>query len=424
MSRFRMRDIRLDNYRCFNELQLSLEEDTTVIFAENGGGKTALLAALAMGIAEFQTGATEDLKFDMVRDPMMRTLGEQGQREPVGPCEIEWTADVGDSKRVTWSVSAHPASGRKVSKLESIFDALERVRVPGDRWPLFAWYGVDRLRRLRGPRRKIKRKGNRWEAYASALDPNLDEAPLMQWFEDETAGDVSRRRRDRPECLFHEAAIEATVRVMPGVQCAWYDPRMQEPMVRFENGHAASWSELTDGDHAFISLAADIARRSVMLNEFDGVEAPNLVEGLVLIDEIALHMHPRRQRVVLPRLRDAFPRLQFVITTHSPQVLSSVENRHARWLIGKRLAAYVHVEGRDTNAILREHMSTDDRDEKGEQELRRLYDAIDKGDRDAAERIHHKLAELWGYHDPELIRARGFMDDQGWMQQLIEAGCT
>ena len=102
--------------------------------------------------------------------------------------------------------------------------------------------------------------------------------------------------------------------------------------MRFEDGHEAPWSELSDGYHVFIALVADIARRAVMLNEFDGAEAPARVEGVVLIDEIDLHLHPRWQRVALPRLREAFPRLQFIISTHSPQVLSSAENRQVRRL--------------------------------------------------------------------------------------------
>ena len=60
MSRFQLREIRVDNYRCFDELRLPLEEDTTVLFAENGGGKTALLTALAMGLAVIPEGFAED----------------------------------------------------------------------------------------------------------------------------------------------------------------------------------------------------------------------------------------------------------------------------------------------------------------------------------------------------------------------------
>ena len=411
MSRFRFQEIRLDNYRCFDELRLSLEEDTTVIFAENGGGKTALLAALAMGIAVFQMGTPKDLEISMKRDPRMRTLDEKGRREPVGPCKVKWTAEVGASKTATWSVAARPTSRRKVSKPELIFDAIERVRVPGKRWPLFAWYGVDRLKRLSGLRRKVDRTEDRWEAYASSLDPNLDEAPLLQWIEDEVVGDSNRKRRDEPERLFHEAVLATAVRAVPGVEHAWHDPGTRAPMVRFENGHAALWSELSDGYHAAIALVADIARRAVMLNQFEGVNAPKLVEGVVLIDEIDLHLHPGWQRVVLRSLRDAFPNLQLIITTHSPQLLSSVENRHVRRLIkGRLVEAPVLVQGRDTNAILREHMSTDDRDPDGTRELDELHEHIDSGRREKAEEQYEKLCSRWGDLDPDLILARPLME--------------
>ena len=411
MSRFLLREIRVNNYRCFEDLKLSLEEDTTVLFAENGGGKTALLTALAMGLAVFLRGAPRTLKLDARRDPTMRTLDEKGRREPVGPCKLAWIAAVGESDSVPWSTAAHPASGRTIGEHRPIFDALDRVRVPGDRWPLFAWYGVDRLGRNNGRRRRVERTRDRWEAYASALDPNLDEAPLLQWLQDEMLGDVARRQQEEPERFFDKAVMDATVRATPRVTNAWYDPVEQSPKVGFDDGHVATWSELSDGYHVFIALVADIARRAVMLNEFDGADAPARVEGVVLIDELDLHLHPRWQRVALPRLRNVFPRLQLVVTTHSPQVLSSAENLQVRRLFDGKLQEHpVLVEGRDTNAILREHMNTEERDGEGTRELQKLYDFIDQSRHEEAEELYRKLLDRWGGLDPELIRARALMD--------------
>ncbi len=411
MSGFRLREMRVDNYRCIEELKLSLEADTTVLFAENGGGKTALLTALATGLAVFQRGAPRTLKLDARRDPTTRTVNEKGRREPVGPCKLAWTAAVGESKSVTWSTAARPATGRTTNQHRTILEALEQVRVPGDRWPLFAWYGVDRLARHRGHRRKVERAGDRWEAYDSALNPNLDEAPLLQWFEDETLGDVVRRQQEEPERFFHAAVMDATVQATPRVTRAWYDPVEQGPTVHFDNGHVASWSELSDGYHVFIALVADIARRAVMLNEFDGADAPRWVEGVVLIDELDLHLHPRWQREALHGLRNTFPRLQLVVTTHSPQVLSSAENRQVRRLVdGKLRENPVFVKGRDTNAILREHMDTEERDSNGTRLLQELYDSIDGGRHEEAEERYRDLRALWGDLDPELIRAKVFMD--------------
>ena len=410
MSRFQFREIRLENYRCFEDLKLSLEEDTTVLFAENGGGKTALLTALAMGFAVFQRGTPRALKLDADRDSRMHTLDGSG---PAGPCRVAWTAAVGDMESVTWSTAIQPASGRTTRRPRPIQEALEQVRVPGSRWPLFAWYGVDRLGRQLGRRRKIERTGDRWEAYDSSLDPNLDEAPLLQWLQDEMLGDMVRRQHEEPERFFYAAVLDATVRATPGVTKAWYDWVAQGPVVRFENDkHDALWSELSDGYHVFIALVADIARRAVMLNQFDGADAPARVEGVVLIDEIDLHLHPRWQRVALPRLRKVFPKLQFVVTTHSPQVLSSAENRQVRRLVnGKIQERNVFVSGRDTNAILRDLMHTDERDDEGVVALRHLYDAIDRGDAEQVDQIYRELLGRWGSSDPALIRAKGLMEE-------------
>ena len=182
-------------------------------------------------------------------------------------------------------------------------------------------------------------------------------------------------------------------------------------MVRFENGYVAPWSELSDGCHAFIALIADIARRAVMLNEVDGTAATARAEGVVLIDKLELHLDPRWQRVALPRLRSTFPRLQLVVTTHSPQVLSSAENRQVRRLFDGKLQEHpVFVEGRDTNAILREYMRTDDRSAEGTDALRALHDYIDRGHHKEAERLYKKLLARWGDLDPELIRAKVLLD--------------
>ena len=412
MSRLQFREIRLENYRCFDELILPIEEDTTVLFAENGGGKTALLNALAMGLAVFQRGSAKILKLSAGRDPKMRTLDEQGRREPVGRCELEWTAAVGEAESVTWSTEIKPGAGspRATDQHRPILEAIEQVRVPGERWPLFAWYGVDRLGRRRD-RRKVKRTLDRWEAYESSLDPDLDEAPLLQWLQDEFLGDVARGQQDLAKRSFDQAVMEATVRATPRVTKAWYDAATQGPLVRFEDGHTAPWTELSDGYHVFIALVADIARRAAILNEFEGADAPANVEGVVLIDELDLHLHPRWQRGALSSLREAFPKLQFVISTHSPQILSSAENRQVRHLVDGRLQeGTVFVEGRDTNAILREHMRTHDRDPEAVRELQTLHDLIDRGRQEEAEELYGKLLARWGDLDPDLVEAKVFLD--------------
>ncbi|MCP4594240.1 MAG: AAA family ATPase [bacterium] len=405
---FRFQSLHLENFRCFDRLELRLEDDLTVLFAENGGGKTALLNGLAMGLAVFQPRSPKRLKLDALRDTRKVLIGDRGQREPAGPCRIVWSA-VANQGEAQWSVAVNPASGRRTNRTSEVFDAIEAIRVPGEPWPLFAWYGTDRLKPAQGVRQGSSQ--DRWDGYAASLDPDISDAPLLDWLRTEILGDVVRQRRDEPERRLDAAVMAAMVRATPDLAEAWFDPVQDCPIVRFEDGHIATWSELSDGFHVFLALVGDIARRAVMLNQVDGNQAPELVEGIVLVDEIDLHLHPRWQRVVLDGLLKAFPKLQFVVTTHSPQVLSSAKNRQVRRLLSWRLPEHsVLVEGRDSNAILRELMSTDDRDAEGTRALRELHDLIDQGSWEAAKRLYEVLLARWGDLDPALIRARALMD--------------
>lgn len=407
MTIFRFQKLSLDQFRCFERLELPLEDDLTLLFAENGGGKTAILTALAAGLTPFQTGAPRALKLDAQRDARKVTLDERGRREAAGACSLTWTAKVGDEASVTWSSTVNPASNRKTSDHASVLAAIEKVRVPGVRWPLFAFYGVDRMGRGKASTKPAPTRPDRWEGYTSSLDPAQDDSALLTWLLEEILADTVRRQNGEPERFLATAVMDTVAKATPGVTRAWYDPKERSPVVRFETGEVATWKELSDGFHVYLSLIADLARRAVMLNEQDGGEAPSKIEGVVLIDEIDLHLHPRWQRVVLDGLRKIFPRLQFVVTTHSPQILSSALNRQVRLIRnGKLWPGTIHVEGRDSNSIMREYFDTDDRDEEGTKKLAALDNVIDAGNAEEARRQLAELLTLWGTLDPDLIRRK------------------
>jgi predicted ATP-binding protein involved in virulence len=408
---FRFQSLRVKNYRCFEELELPFEEDLTVLFAENGGGKTALLTAIAMGIAVFQPRSPRELKLDALRDTRRVVVGDGRQQEAAGSCCLSWKATITRDLAVEWALTVNPASGRMTKKTDDVLDAIEGVRVPGERWPLFAWYGTDRMRIGQRSKKHSRSTQDRWDGYSSSLNPSITDAPLLEWLEAEILGDVVRHRQGESERRFDECVMSAMVRATPNLAEIWYDPVARSPVARLANGSIASWSDLSDGFHVFLALVGDIARRAIVLNELDGRQATERIEGVVLIDEIDLHLHPRWQRVVMEGLRNAFPNLQFVVTTHSPQVLSSVENRQVRHVSNAKWVEHgVYVEGRDSNAILRELMRTDDRDDEGVRDLRELHAAIDQGRRADAERLFQELLARWGDLDQELIRARGLME--------------
>lgn len=407
----RFQKLTLDQYRCFERLELNFEPDITLLFGENGGGKSAVLHALAVGLAAIQRDAPRSLKLTPTRDARMITLDEGGRREAAGSCKITWTAQMGTQPEVIWWDAVNPASDSSSSDHTAVSAAIEEVRAPGACWPLFAFYGIDRMRRGEASTQPARARPDRWEGYASSLRPEQDDSALLTWLLEELLSDTVRSQQGEPQRLLATAVMDTVVSATPGVRRAWYNPRERSPVIQFDGGQVSTWNELSDGFHIYLSLVADIARRAIILNEQHGANAPSLTEGVVLIDEIDLHLHPRWQRVVLDGLRSTFPKLQFVITTHSPQVLSSALNRQVRHLVDGRLQGdKVFVEGRDTNAILRELMHTTDRNSEGQNKLRSLHESIDNGDRDTAERLLADLLKTWGDLDPALVYARGLMD--------------
>ena len=285
MNRFQLREIRIENYRCFDELRLSLEEDTTVLFAENGGGKTALLKALAMGPRRVPEGCAEGpeaRREARSQDAHARRAGAARAGRPVQGRMDRGRRGIGIRHVVDGGPILRP--DRKVNEHQPIFEALERVRVPGDRWPLFAWYGVDRLGRLRGGRRKVERTRDRWEAYTSALDPNLDEAPLLQWLQDEMLGDGGPQAAGRAGAL-----VPCSRDGGNGPGDARRHARLVRPGGGRPRGALRGRARSPRGPSCPTAItcssrwSADIARRAVMLNEVDGADAPKRVEGVVLI---------------------------------------------------------------------------------------------------------------------------------------------
>ena len=82
-------------------------------------------------------------------------------------------------------------------------------------------------------------------------------------------------------------------------------------------------SQLSDGERSFLALICDLGRRLALANP--ELTNPLLGAGVVLIDELELHLHPKWQREVRDKLLATFPNVQFIATTHSPFIIQSMK---------------------------------------------------------------------------------------------------
>ncbi len=163
--------------------------------------------------------------------------------------------------------------------------------------------------------------------------------------------------------------------------------------------------QLSDGEKNLITLVGDIARRLAIANP--NSKEPLKGEGIILIDEIDLHLHPKWQRLMIPQLTKVFPNCQFIITTHSPQVLSHVKpesifllnNENNELSYSKAIESF----GMNSDRILEDLLVTDARPIEIKKQLHKLFKLIQDGDIEKAKTV---IEDFEDKGDPELVKAR------------------
>ena len=173
-----------------------------------------------------------------------------------------------------------------------------------------------------------------------------------------------------------------------------------------KNGAELTINQLSDGEKNLLAMVGDLARRLAIANP--EMERPEQGSGVVLIDEIELHLHPKWQRMVIPALLRTFPNCQFIITTHSPQVLGEVKDGKIYKLANTELgvtAEIVRTYGRDSNRILEDEMGVPKRSQKIKDDLLNLFRLIDDGNLPKARELQEYLKGEIGFDEPEFARA-------------------
>lgn len=180
-------------------------------------------------------------------------------------------------------------------------------------------------------------------------------------------------------------------------------------LVVSKDGQPLELGQLSHGERELLAMAGDIARNLAVFGN-TSVE-PHLRTGIVLIDEIDLHLHPKWQREVIPRLEAAFPNVQFIVTTHSPQVLSGL-HPDSIIILDKftRVAETPPTYGRDTNAILTDIMGVEERPHFAVERLHAIAVLMDTERWNDARAALDTLAKDLGDHDAEVVRLRTMID--------------
>ncbi|WP_437707422.1 AAA family ATPase [Sorangium sp. So ce448] len=339
----------LRNFRCFAACEVELHGKLTVLVADNGRGKTAILDAIGIALGLFVdtvSGIPKYRGFD--REDVRHVPAADGAMRAALPTEIEASGSV-DGKRIRWSraLVGDGARARTTTKdagelrraAQGLRDRIDAFAAgPGKARPLLplvAFYGTGRLwsehRLTEGKRAPDPATLGRLSGYLDCLSSSSSFKTFVAWYEDtanaaRSPASVAYGPHERPEKLL--AAVRKATRTVlapTGWHSLDWDFERRKLVVEHAQHGRLPLSVLSDGVRNMVALVADLAHRCVRLNPHFGEEAARSTPGILLIDEVDMHLHPRWQQLVVDLLREVFPQMQMVLTTHSPHVLSTVD---------------------------------------------------------------------------------------------------
>ena len=417
--------VEIENYRAIEKLHLPLDPRLTVFHGENGHGKTSVLSAIATGLGSIpeQLPDVSSIRF------------LKSDRRGLRQLRVALTT----VDKVTWDRRVGGPQRRNVLRdlkdaMDAVLNADREGKEPLD-LPIVAFYDTDRAvfdppQRRRGFRAEFPRYG----ALEGALSARTDFRDFFKWFyakeNEELRG--QRERLDFNHRLNDLEAVRRAIETMlPGVSqpCIKLHPLRFMVSLQLDDGkpEQLSINQLSGGYRIILALAADLARRMAQGNPH--MDDPLQSEAIVLIDEIELHLHPSWQQRILGDLARTFPNTQFIVSTHSPQVLTTVKPEH---IIALRRQpdgivtgpAAAPTYGAEAGDVLATIMGVDERPGNNEfvSQLKQYKDLVADGEWESKEAVtlREKLDEL-SPQDPALDRADIEIRRQKLLQKMGKA---
>lgn len=430
----KLKNIKISNYRCFKEAAIDFDDHITLVVGKNGAGKTAILDAVAVSVSTFLLGIDGGVSRSILKDDARYEFHDlNGTIDPQHqfPVSIESTGDCLDQQNVKWLRSLNSESGKTTIKdaveLTGIAKKAQSQIMKGDKFlvlPLISYYGTGRLYAQKKEKRNLKSltEFKRQVGYVDCMAAESNEKLMLNWFQMQTLKNLQEQQKtgilERPLLLKTvEKAICRSFERISGARNASliFDLDTHRLVLEFQNADGSAqrfaMNEMSDGYKNTLSMIGDIAYRMAVLNPTLGDQVLEKTPGVVLIDEIDLHLHPQWQQTILSDLHAIFPEVQFIASSHAPAVINSVPREQIRILDqGEIYLPAAQTYGRDANSILREVMKVSERPTEMKQRMDLFYLYMDENNYEEADRVLTEIEAVVGTTDPDIAAARTSLD--------------
>ena len=408
----RLETIKLENFRAIESAQLDLHGKSTVIFGINGTGKSSVLKSINLlytniinqivnrkELKQNYTLKLEDIKY--------------GQKEAT----IAACIDFGQEQKSYYRKMVR-STGKKSqdnTSLKEIADIFHEKYISDEEQnniSIFVNYGTNRLVLDIPLRIRTHHSFDIYSAFEKAIENRIDFRTFFEWYRNQE--DYENEHKIATGNLNYQD--RALVAVRTAIMSMLDDcsnlrvarrPRLE---MKIDKGNISiNVSQMSDGEKCTMALLGDLARRLSLANPT--LENPLLGEGIVLIDEIELHMHPSWQRKILGVLKKTFPNIQFIVTTHSPVILSEANEDYNVFFMKREddeieVKQVQQMNGYDTNAVLEQFMGTHSVNLETEKLIESIYEAIEQGEYFVAEKKIARLAEMTSENHQDVLMAR------------------
>lgn len=405
----RIKNVDIKNFRCYEVAKLDLHPHINIMVGVNGTGKTSVLEAIRIllgGIyCEIDKVENKILMPAITEDDVrLHNLESQFDTKINGTMDLD--AHLAQSQTATWDRWLEKKGGKtkfsKPKEVNALSSRIQEIIRNGENKaiPLIAYYSTDRYKKEKR-NTGLEADGSRLRGYYNALDAMSNSWFFLNIIRTETYAEI---QEGKPSPIL-KLVYDVIRQCVPNCKELQHNIKQDRLIIKLDNGEQMPYNALSDGVRSVLSLAMELALRCYLLNPYLGEKAAELTPGVVLIDEIDLHLHPEWQLHIVNDLAKVFKQIQFVMSTHAPLVISSIKEGKIFSIADQQVYDFPNLYGQKTDQILKTMGSP-----LGSQDIDnvlaeyRLLIERGEGETPQALQMRHDLENLLGKDHDELRR--------------------
>ena len=418
--------IRLVNFRGMEDLTVEFSAGVNVIIGDNGAGKSSLLNGICVALGGLFSdlyiqgvNASRQIQDEDIRMTSVLVGDTTENTEKHFPVTVKVDLILFNEQQ-RYEVAKENLLSHSIMRTPHLQNNMrEAISNPARKLPLLNYQSAERkfvsktqsadVIKLRKPERK--------EGYKNAFSGTSDFSEILDWCTQMDYTEYKLKHEVREYRNF-KSIISKFMRELMNLKTV---PRVDyaaaiDQLMFYNGSNGEAVNILSAGYQNVLCMIMDIARRSVLLNPT--MDEFEMLEGVVIIDEIDMHLHPKWQWKILDALKATFPKVQFIVATHSPMIISSAKDAKLIKMITPNEIEYLtSAYGYNISDVVELRQGSTELPQQAKELKKALENSIDSGNFEKAEQLVHEAIEIFGEKSSPAREMREFLDVNRWIEE-------